>query len=112
MRFAPFFSRKLIFSRFFEFFWLSPFDKAEIYATIKVSARRKRQDALTSHKEVHCHMYVINDSCISCGSCADSCPVEAIDMNDELGHYAIDGDKCLDCGTCAGVCPMEAIHQE
>ena len=57
-------------------------------------------------------MYVINDSCVACGACADSCPVEAIAMNDELGRYAIDGDKCLDCGTCADTCPTGAIAQE
>ena len=56
-------------------------------------------------------MYVINDSCIACGSCADSCPQSAIDMNDDLGHYAIDGDKCIDCGACADTCPMGCIAQ-
>ena len=56
-------------------------------------------------------MYVINDSCVACGACADVCPPEAIAMNDELGRYAIDGDKCVDCGTCADTCPTGAIEQ-
>lgn len=56
-------------------------------------------------------MYVINDSCIACGSCADSCPQGAIDMNDSLGHYAIDEGKCIDCGSCADTCPMGCIAQ-
>lgn len=57
-------------------------------------------------------MYVISDSCIACGACADNCPMSAIAMNDELGHYAIDGEKCIDCGSCADACPMGAIEQD
>ncbi|GHU46011.1 ferredoxin [Clostridia bacterium] len=51
--------------------------------------------------------YFIDDKCISCGSCAGSCPVEAISEGD--GKYVIDEDKCADCGVCAGDCPVEAI---
>jgi ferredoxin len=53
--------------------------------------------------------YKIGDDCISCGSCASVCPVEAISMGDE--HYQIDAESCLSCGTCADTCPMEAISQ-
>lgn len=94
------------------FFDLWAFDNAEIYAKIKGGLRCGIPLRSRYSTRRLCAMYVINDSCISCGSCADGCPVEAIAMNDDLGHYAIDGDKCLDCGACAGVCPMEAIHQE
>ena len=50
--------------------------------------------------------YKISDDCISCGACADECPVDAISEGD--GKYEIDPEKCIDCGTCAGVCPVRA----
>ena len=46
--------------------------------------------------------YVIGEDCISCGTCAGECPVEAI-------SEVIDADACTECGTCASVCPSEAI---
>ena len=56
-------------------------------------------------------MFVINDSCIACGACADSCPMGIIAMDDELGRYTINGDECIDCGACADTCPMGCIAQ-
>jgi len=54
--------------------------------------------------------YIINDDCISCGSCEGECPVEAISAGDE--QYVIDAAICTDCGTCAEACPVEAISPE
>ena len=51
--------------------------------------------------------YTIGDACISCGSCANDCPVEAITAGDP--HYTINADACVDCGACAGSCPVDAI---
>ena len=38
--------------------------------------------------------YVIKDSCINCGACADECPTDAISAGDSM--YVIDADKCID----------------
>ena len=54
--------------------------------------------------------YKISDECISCGACADGCPVEAISEGD--GKFVIDADKCIDCGACADACPVGAPSAE
>ncbi|MBE6622174.1 MAG: 4Fe-4S dicluster domain-containing protein [Ruminococcaceae bacterium] len=54
--------------------------------------------------------YKITDECISCGACADECPVSCISEQD--GKYVINGDDCIDCGSCAGACPVGAPVQE
>ncbi|MCR5122604.1 MAG: 4Fe-4S binding protein [Ruminococcus sp.] len=54
--------------------------------------------------------YKINDDCISCGACADQCPVNAISEGD--GKYVIDPNTCVECGACNGVCPVGAPNAE
>ena len=52
--------------------------------------------------------HVIDDSCVSCGSCSSTCPVGAIAEGD--GKYVVDASACIDCGACEGACPTGAIH--
>ncbi len=54
--------------------------------------------------------YKINDACISCGACAEGCPVDAISEGD--GIYVINPETCIDCGACAEVCPVGAPEAE
>lgn len=54
--------------------------------------------------------YKINDTCVSCGACASSCPVSCIKEGDT--QYEIDASACISCGSCASTCPVGAIEAE
>jgi ferredoxin len=54
--------------------------------------------------------YVITDECTCCGSCKESCPVEAI--KEGQPKYKIDEDTCIQCGQCVEGCPVEAIKEQ
>lgn len=54
--------------------------------------------------------YKISDECISCGSCAETCPVSAISEGDS--QYVINPEDCISCGACADICPVNAISEE
>jgi formate hydrogenlyase subunit 6/NADH:ubiquinone oxidoreductase subunit I len=54
--------------------------------------------------------YYIDDNCINCGGCVDSCPVAAIAEGENI--YVISADLCIDCGACVDLCPTEAIHMK
>ncbi len=54
---------------------------------------------------------VDKDLCTGCGQCVDSCPVEAISMNDN-DIAVVDPDTCVDCGDCVNVCPVDAISMK
>lgn len=48
----------------------------------------------------------VDDSCISCGKCRETCPVD-IAIYEEP-----DSAECIRCGRCIDVCPVGAIHHE
>ncbi|MFP4026897.1 MAG: DUF362 domain-containing protein [Candidatus Brocadiia bacterium] len=48
----------------------------------------------------------ITEDCIGCGTCAEWCPTDAIEV-DETAE--IDYDKCIGCGECLAVCPTDAV---
>jgi uncharacterized Fe-S center protein len=49
----------------------------------------------------------INDDCTRCGECCESCPADAISLDDVKAH--IDQDKCIGCAECLAVCRFEAV---
>ena len=53
--------------------------------------------------------YMISDECISCGACAENCPVECIEEG--ANKYQIDSERCIECGVCSEVCPVDAPYE-
>ncbi|WMW25371.1 4Fe-4S binding protein [Methanolobus sediminis] len=53
---------------------------------------------------------VDKNTCTGCEQCVNSCPVEAISMNDDVA--VVDPNECVDCGDCVDICPVEAITLE
>ena len=51
------------------------------------------------------------DLCVGCGACVGTCPVEALELDDE-GKSTCNEDVCVSCGACAASCPVEAITVE
>lgn len=47
------------------------------------------------------------NTCISCGVCAEKCPIDAIVMKDDLPE--IIKDRCIGCGVCANACPADSL---
>jgi NAD-dependent dihydropyrimidine dehydrogenase PreA subunit len=54
-------------------------------------------------------MLIDKEICIGCESCVPYCPMEAIEVEEDLAD--IDQDRCVECGVClrSSVCPTEAI---
>jgi NAD-dependent dihydropyrimidine dehydrogenase PreA subunit len=54
----------------------------------------------------------INDRCIGCMKCVDSCPIDIFMPSDEKGKAPIIAypDECWYCGVCAMECPTDAIQ--
>ena len=58
-------------------------------------------------------------TCVSCGICAQACPVSALGMFREgkSGKYRnvfpeLVNERCIGCGQCARSCPMGIISME
>ena len=51
----------------------------------------------------------VNDGdCIGCGTCVEKCPMEAIELEENIAN--INEDRCIGCGVCVHHCPEEAMN--
>jgi MinD superfamily P-loop ATPase len=49
-----------------------------------------------------------DDDCAGCGECVDICPVNAVEMKDNIP--VVDKAWCIGCGVCSTVCATDAIE--
>jgi ferredoxin len=54
------------------------------------------------------HFFALADSdtCTSCGTCVERCPVGAVQLEKTA---VVDQDKCIGCGVCAAGCEEESV---
>lgn len=50
----------------------------------------------------------VKETCVSCGTCLDVCPTNAIYEGDL--YFEIDEDACIECGACRETCPTASIE--
>lgn len=50
------------------------------------------------------------DACDACGDCVEICPVDALELQDDL--IEVDEEWCIGCGVCATVCSTEAARMK
>ncbi len=48
--------------------------------------------------------------CDQCGTCAEVCPTNAIQLN-ENGAYLIQGEDCIGCNICVEECPTGVMYK-
>lgn len=62
---------------------------------------------LTEKQHTQLALAQVGKSCIGCTKCVDTCPADAITMNN--GRAVVNSDSCAGCGKCALNCPVKAI---
>ncbi len=59
----------------------------------------------------HCYSSYLpeveEDICVGCGTCVEKCPMEAIDLVEDIA--VINSSRCIGCGVCVHHCPEEAM---
>jgi heterodisulfide reductase subunit A len=54
--------------------------------------------------------YVIESRCSGCGACAEVCPYNALEVNEERGVVEVNEAICKGCGACTATCRASAIN--
>ncbi|SFL43906.1 RnfABCDGE type electron transport complex subunit B [Halanaerobium salsuginis] len=63
--------------------------------------------------EIKDNLAVIDyDKCVNCGKCAEKCPTGSIEFNGDMIKKVEINDNCVGCTLCARACPVEAIDGE
>lgn len=65
-----------------------------------------KEGKLAQHSDIS--PFVIVEECTACAECLETCPVEAIFMQESRAY--IDPVKCIGCASCIGACLQNAIE--
>ncbi len=73
-----------------------------ILSNVKIFSKPSLFYATNHHAEVN------PEACIGCGTCIDECPMNALNLIDDISTVNI--DRCIGCGVCVSACPEGAIE--
>lgn len=63
----------------------------------------------TPFERARADLRVDMDQCKLCGTCARTCPTEAISVDRERRQWERDLFSCITCGDCVEACPVQAL---
>ncbi len=72
-------------------------------AQLGVATRHGRYDLVPKGAYI---ASISQDDCTACGTCVDTCPMKAIDVDDIA---SVNLERCIGCGLCVSSCPDGAI---
>ncbi|CAL6062971.1 4Fe-4S_ferredoxin iron-sulfur binding domain protein [Hexamita inflata] len=78
--------------------------------TTKYNSKNVSKDVQRQKKQVKDH-FIVQDSCVGCGSCVENCPSAIISLKDGKAVFT-EHDKCIGCYSCFQKCPVNAIVDE
>jgi len=69
-----------------------------------------RRGAMPFHTRTSYIAIVVGENCTACGTCVEMCPMETIELEDNV--VKINRDKCIGCGICAHHCDEDVLKLE
>lgn len=73
-----------------------------------VGSIRRRKIPRDAIMAVYFLRETIAENCIGCGECLDICPVQALEIQDDIA--VVDKQWCIGCGVCVPKCDYDAIR--
>ncbi|MFB3884490.1 MAG: aldo/keto reductase [Thermodesulfobacteriota bacterium] len=91
---------------------------AEVEMNVGLMEDRTPSNEILSQIETIPRRLRINDTCLGCGACIETCAQGALSMDwskadpseGKQGQARVDNDQCILCGYCADACPQFSIR--
>lgn len=72
----------------------------------------EKRDLATLFPNMRGHVVNDIDTCIFCGMCQRTCPVDAITVDRKAGDWTIDPYRCVQCASCVRECPKNCLSMD
>jgi len=86
---------------------------------VTICSQRNEKMSAPSRARIHVDLKPFSGEyrphlCLQCkdAPCAEACPVEAIQFNEELGYWDVDYKTCIGCKQCISACPLGVMFYD